>query len=50
LLIGFEPDTQRYFDFHHTDTDRFDAVNRRELELGAATITSLVYLLDKYGL
>jgi carboxypeptidase Q len=50
ILIGFEPDTQRYFDFHHTDTDRFDAVNRRELELGAATITSLVYLLDKYGI
>ncbi len=50
LLIGFEPDTQRYFDFHHTPIDNIDGVNKRELELGAATITSLVYLLDKYGL
>lgn len=50
LLIGFEPDTQRYFDYHHTDIDRFDAVNKRELELGAAAMASLVYLLDKYGL
>ncbi len=50
LLIGFEPDTQRYFDYHHTAIDGFDVVNKRELELGAAAIMSLVYLLDKYGL
>ncbi len=50
LLIGFEPDNQRYFDFHHTPIDNIDGVNRRELELGAATIASLVYLLDKYGI
>ena len=50
LLFGFEPDSQRYFDFHHTPTDMPDVVNKRELELGAAAITSLVYLLDKYGL
>lgn len=49
LLIGYEPDTQRYFDFHHTPIDNIDGVNKRELELGAATITALVYLLDKYG-
>ncbi len=50
LLLGFWPDSQRYFDFHHTAIDRFEAVNRRELELGAAAMTALVYLLDKYGL
>ncbi len=50
LLFGFEPDSQRYFDFHHTATDLFSAVNRRELELGGAAMASLVYLLDKYGL
>ena len=50
LLCGFYPDSQRYFDFHHTDIDRFEAVNKRELELGAAAMTSFVYLLDKYGL
>ncbi|MEO0722900.1 MAG: M28 family peptidase [Bacteroidota bacterium] len=50
LLIGFEPDSQRYFDYHHTAIDTFEAVNKRELELGAAAMASLVYLLDKYGL
>jgi carboxypeptidase Q len=46
--IGFEPDTQRYFDIHHTAADTFDKVNKRELNLGAAAIGSIVYLLDKY--
>ena len=41
---------RRYFDYHHTEADRMEAVNQRELELGAASMTSLVYLLDKYGL
>ena len=50
LLIGFKPDSQRYFDFHHTTTDVFENVNKRELELGAASITSLLYLIDNYGL
>lgn len=50
LLIGFRPDSQRYFDYHHTKIDRIEAVNKRELELGAASISSLVYLIDKYGL
>lgn len=50
LLFGFRPDSQRYFDYHHTAKDNMDAVNKRELELGAASITSLVYLIDKYGL
>lgn len=50
LLFGFRPDSQRYFDYHHTAIDNMDTVNKRELELGAAAITSLVYLIDKYGL
>ena len=50
LLIGLRPDSQRYFDYHHTDIDRINAVNQRELELGAAAMTSLIYLIDKYGL
>ena len=50
ILIGFMPDSQRYFDFHHTPKDNIDAVNKRELELGAAAITALIWLLDKYGL
>lgn len=47
-LFGFVPDSQRYFDFHHAETDVFEAVNKRELELGAASISSLMYLIDKY--
>lgn len=50
VLIGFRPDSQRYFDFHHTADDTIDAVNQRELEMGAAAITSLIYLIDTYGL
>lgn len=50
LLIGFKPDNQRYFDFHHTTADVFENVNVRELRLGAAAITSLVYLIDQNGL
>jgi hypothetical protein len=49
-LMGFIPDSQRYFDVHHAKTDHIQSVNKRELELGAATITSLIYLFDKYGL
>jgi len=48
-LAGLRPDSQRYFDHHHAANDTFDAVNKRELELGAATMTSLIYLIDKYG-
>ncbi len=50
LLFGLAPDSQRYFDYHHAANDTFDKVNKRELELGAAAMTSLVYLLDKYGM
>ena len=50
LLAGLRPDSQRYFDFHHTTFDKIEAVNRRELELGSAAMTSLIYLIDKYGL
>lgn len=49
-LIGFLPDTQRYFNYHHTPEDTFDKVDKRELELGAASMTALVYLIDQYGL
>ncbi len=49
VLAGLRPDSQRYFDVHHSANDTFDQVNKRELELGAATMASLVYLFDKYG-
>jgi hypothetical protein len=46
VLIGFKPDSQRYFDVHHAATDRFEAVSERELKLGAASMAALVVLLD----
>jgi hypothetical protein len=46
-LFGFVPDSQRYFDFHHAPSDVFENVNKRELELGAAAIGAMIYLLDK---
>lgn len=50
VLAGLQPDPQRYFDHHHSENDVFDSVNKRELELGAATMASLIYLVDMYGL
>ena len=47
-LIGLSPDSQRYFDHHHSDNDIFEEVNKRELVIGAASMTSLIYLIDKY--
>lgn len=44
------PDSQRYFDYHHTTIDTVDKVNPRELQLGAAAMASLVYLVDRHGL
>ncbi len=48
LLCGYSPDSQRYFDFHHTAADVFEVVNQRELELGSASMASLVFLLDAF--
>jgi hypothetical protein len=50
VLAGLNPDSQRYFEYHHAANDTFDKVNKRELELGAAAMTSIIYLIDKYGL
>lgn len=50
IKAGLKPDSQRYFDYHHAANDTFDAINKRELELGAATMASLLYLMDQKGL
>lgn len=50
VKVGLQPDSQRYFDYHHAANDIFDAVNKRELELGAATMASIMYLFDAYGI
>ena len=50
VKAGLKPDSQRYFDYHHAANDTFEAINKRELELGAATMAALVYLFDQYGI
>ena len=47
ILAGLRPDSQRYFDYHHAANDTFDAINKRELELGAAAMAALVFLIDQ---
>lgn len=48
-LFGLVPDSQRYFDVHHSNRDVFESVNKRELELGAGTVAALVYLIDQHS-
>jgi hypothetical protein len=47
-LFALSVDNQRYFDYHHTANDVFENVNKRELQLGAASMTALVYLIDQH--
>ena len=49
-MFGLSIDGQKYFEIHHTAKDVFEAVHPREMELGTASMASLVYLIDKYGL
>lgn len=50
VMIGIRPDSHRYFDVHHSALDTFENVNPRELEMGSATVASLIYLLDRYDI
>ena len=50
ILVGLRPESHRYFEFHHSTQDNIEAVNQRELEMGSATLASIIYLLDKYNI
>ena len=50
VLAGLRPDSQRYFSYHHAANDKFDAINKRELELGTFAMATIIYLFDKYGI
>ena len=49
-MFGLSIDGQKYFEIHHTEKDVFESIHPREMELGTASMASLVYLIDKYGL
>ena len=50
ILMGPVPDSQRYFDVHHSGTDTLDKVHPRELQLGANIMALMAYLLSEEGL
>jgi carboxypeptidase Q len=43
--LGLRTDSQKYFDYHHSDLDTIDKVNERELELGAVAVAIMAYML-----
>jgi carboxypeptidase Q len=49
VAIGLIPESQRYFDYHHTNSDTIDKVNPRELELGAISMSILLYVIAQEG-
>jgi hypothetical protein len=48
-MSSLSPDSQRYFDIHHSALDVFENVSRRELHLGAGVMAAFIYMVDKYG-
>ena len=50
VCISLNVDSQRYFDYHHSDNDTIDKVNERELELGAAAMAILAYVIAQEGI
>ena len=48
IQLGLSVNSQRYFDYHHSEADVFESVNKRELELGAAAMAAMIYLMDQH--
>lgn len=48
IQLGMSINPQNYFNYHHSDNDVFEMVNKRELELGAAAFATMVYLMDQH--
>lgn len=42
-LVGFRPDDERYFSYHHTHGDTLDRVHPREINMGAGVISALTW-------
>jgi hypothetical protein len=49
ILCGLVPDSQRYFDVHHSAKDVLEAVHPRELELGTIALALWAYLVAEEG-
>jgi len=49
-VVGLLTNSQRYFEYHHTANDKFENLSRREMQMGTASIASLVYLIDRNGI
>lgn len=47
LQLGLSVNSQEYFNYHHSNNDILENVNKRELELGCAAMATMVYLMDK---
>lgn len=45
--FGLIPESQRYFDYHHSASDTIDKVNERELQLGTLSMATLAWLLSE---
>jgi carboxypeptidase Q len=50
VLIGMHPESQRYFDYHHSNHDTLDKVHPRELEIGAIAMTIFSWLISENGI
>ena len=50
VQIGLNPDSQRYFDYHHSNNDTIDKVHPRELELGSIAMSILAWVIAQDGL
>lgn len=48
--MGFVPDSQIYFDLHHSALDTLDKVHPREIELGAISLSLMAYIVSQEGL
>jgi len=50
VTMSFIPDSQKYFDYHHSALDIVEAVHPRELELGAIVLAVMAYVLAQEGI
>jgi len=50
VLMAFVPDSQKYFDVHHSGLDVLTSVHPRELELGAIVMAIMAYVTAQEGI